>query len=703
MNPVTEPKRERRPVFYPILLIVFSGLVWLALLVPLVGGFSYSPLRLGQVASYDIHAPSALSFESAVETEKQREIAASFITAIYSPPDIGIAREQLERLRSVLIFIDNVRDDTYASTEQKLTDLAALEDLQLSRDLVLQILGLSEVRWQSVFEESINVLEQVMRTTIREDRLNDALQRVPSLVSLTLADDQVSIIVSLVTEFVAPNSLYDEALTENARQQARNQVDPVLVSYAAGQTIAQRGQVITERELEVLQAYGLTQPQGRWQDVASSFLMTIFVSAFFAFYVRRFSQLAKNPSSSRRLVVLAALFALFLLLARLTIPGHTVVPYIFPLMGYGLVVAALYGPKLAIVTIWPLSILTTYNLPYSMDLAVFYALSSLFGVLALQRAHRVITFFYAGAAIAVSGAAIAILYRILEQNADWIGLATLAGAAVVNGVASASLALVAHYLMAQLLGQTTGLQLTELSRPDHPLLQYILRNSPGTYQHSLQLANLVEQAAERLGANAQLARVGALYHDAGKAMNPYYFIENQPTADINPHDDIDPSFSAQTIIQHVPDGVELARKYRLPKVIQDFILEHHGTLITRYQYTRAVQAAGGDASKVDMEAFRYPGPRPQSRETALLMLADGCEARMRAEHPKDEEELRALIKSTIESRREAGQLDDTSLTLQDLNDIADSFTATLRGVYHPRIQYPKLEPAPGQTDAGDEK
>jgi hypothetical protein len=699
--PDSKPVNPR--LFYAILLLVFTAGVWLSLLAPLAAGFSDSPLQVGAVAPYDVRAPLPLTYESEVLTERQRESAASIISPIYSPPDIAIARQQLERLRSVLSYISTVRADSYATNEQKLTDLAAMEDLQLSRDVALQILTLSEARWQSVFQESISVLEQIMRTTIREDRLNDALERVPSLVSLNLAEDQASLIVELVDGFILPNSLYNEDLTEAARQQARDQVEPVTRSFASNQTIIQRGQVIDEGQFEALQQYGLTQPEFRWQDLISATLLALANSAFFTYYLRRYPQLLKGTNGLRRLTISVALFLTFLLVARLVIPGHTILPYVFPLMAYALIMAALFGAKIAIVSSWPLAVLVAYDLPFSIDLTVFYAVSSLFGILALQRAQRVMNFFYAGAAIAISGAAVAIAYRLLEPSADWVGIATLAGAALANGVASASIALPTQYLLAQLLGVPTGLQLTDLSRPDHPLLQFILRNSPGTYQHSLQLANLVENAAERIGADAQLARVGALYHDAGKAMNPYFFIENQPTANINPHDDIDPVFSAQTIIRHVTEGVELARKYHLPPRIQDFIREHHGTLITRYQYTRAVQAANNDPSQVDMEAFRYPGPRPQSRETALLMLADGSEARMRAEHPKDEDALRALIRGIVENRREQGQLDDTALTLQDLNIIIDSFTTTLRGVYHPRIQYPKLEGEQTVEESGEEK
>jgi putative nucleotidyltransferase with HDIG domain len=318
-------------------------------------------------------------------------------------------------------------------------------------------------------------------------------------------------------------------------------------------------------------------------------------------------------------------------------------------------------------------------------------IGSLFGLFALRRANRLTSFFWAAAAIAISSAVLAVAYRIIQPTADWVGLATLALAAIINGIASASIALILHYYLAQFLGKTTPLQLIELSRPDHPLQQLLLRNAPGTYQHSLQLANLVEQAAETIGADGMLARVGALYHDIGKIINPYFFIENQPNGNINPHNDLDPETSATTIIRHVPDGLELARKYHLPRQLCDFIAQHHGTTITRYQYSRALEQAGMNKDVVDTAKFRYPGPRPSTREIALLMLADTCEARMRAERPKDEDSLHEMIKSVVKDKLELGELDDTQLTIQDLEGITDSFTSTLRGVYHPRIQYPKSE------------
>jgi cyclic-di-AMP phosphodiesterase PgpH len=196
-----------------------------------------------------------------------------------------------------------------------------------------------------------------------------------------------------------------------------------------------------------------------------------------------------------------------------------------------------------------------------------------------------------------------------------------------------------------------------------------------------------------------LTRVGALFHDIGKTAEASFFIENQAPGNLNTHMDITPEQAAQKIIQHVLDGVAFAHKYHLPRRIDDFILEHHGTMITRYQYNQALEKAGGDASKVDMEQFRYPGPRPRSRETAILMLADSAEARSRAEGPETDDDLRALMRTIIERAQKEGQLDNAPLTMRDLSLIADSFVTTLRGTYHPRIQYPAAEPPAATLEA----
>jgi putative nucleotidyltransferase with HDIG domain len=223
-------------------------------------------------------------------------------------------------------------------------------------------------------------------------------------------------------------------------------------------------------------------------------------------------------------------------------------------------------------------------------------------------------------------------------------------------------------------------------------LLFILHNAPGTYQHSLQVANLAEQAARAIGANALLTRVGAFYHDCGKALHPHYYIENQ-TAEQNVHEQLDPSSSAHIILDHVREGIELARRYRLPKQVQAFIPEHHGTLELTYQLQAAIEDAGGDEHLVNRKDFTYPGPRPRSKETAILMLSDGVEAKARADNPRDEDEIDTLVRWVIQDRLNRGQLDRTELTLKDLDTIRRTLATSLKGIYHPRLRYPSPEPS----------
>ena len=674
-------------LYLGLLIVGGIGLVFLAVMIPDLKSFWNETIQAGDVALAEVRAPYALAFESEVLTESQRILAENSVQPIFSSVDTGVARLQLEQLRAALAFISSVRADRYATVEQKLADLTILQNVRFSYDTAERLLLLSDSRWQAVQQEAILALERVMRETIHDDRLEEARRRVPAGVSLSLPEDQASLVAELVAAFVAPNSFYNSELTQEARQQARQNVQPVQRAYAAGEIILSRGRVVTATDLEALEQFGMVEPQRQWEKVISAALLTLLVFTFFVVYLRRNPRLLE---SKRAAAIFVLMFGIFLLGARLTTPGHTVLPYLYPTAAFGLTVAVIFSQELALVATLPLAVLMAYGLPNALDLTLYTVLSSFFGILAFRSTQRLVTYLWTGLVVAVSGMVTVVVYRLTQAETDVEGLLTLAAAAGLYGLASAGLSVVLQYFLAQAVRRTTPLQLIELSRPDHPLLQRILREAPGTYQHSLQVSNLAEQAAERIGADGLLIKVGALYHDAGKVNNPQYFIENQVPGNLNPHNDLDPAVSAKTIINHVTDGLDLAKKYRLPRRVQDFIGEHHGTMLTLYQYTQALQAAGGDKSLVDEKDFRYPGPRPQSRETALLMLADGCEARVRAERPQDEEALRAILREVFDNRIKNGQLDLTSISIKDLNNILESFTATLRGMYHPRIEYPSL-------------
>lgn len=692
--------RLLNPVVARLILLVMTGAVAIAILIfPISMRPTSYPLMVGDVATQDIQAPRDLTYTSDILTERQRIAAEKTVSPVFLSADPNIARRQIERLNLSLAYITTVRNDPYATTEQKLTDLNSITDLHLSSELAGQILSISGPRWDAIQQESIAVLGQVMRNSIREPQLQDVLRSIPTLISYSLSQEQASIVSDLVGAYVTPNSLFSEEQTAAARQQVRSAVEPVQKTYVTGETIIRRGQIVEDSTLEALVAFGLVNPQRYHQDIIAAIILVILIAAFVVIYFNR----RRTPpiNDFRSLALVALVFLIFLFTARYLTPNRAVIPYLFPIAAFGLTISALFNVESAIILSLALSILAAYGLNNPTDLVLVYILGSLSGILALGRARRVSAFFWAGGAIGLVGSMIILAYRLPDSYTDWLGIATLIGASFLNGLASASLTLLFQYIFAQLLGLTTTLQLLEISRPDHPLLQFMLRNAPGTYQHTLQVANLAEQAAERIGADALLTRVGAIYHDAGKSLNPTFFIENQIPGKLNPHDDLDPSLSAATILQHVADGIQLAKKYHLPPRIQDFIREHHGTLITRYQYTRAVEAVDNDPTKVDIELFRYPGPAPRSRETALLMLADGCEARARSELPQNEQELRSLIRRVVEYCQREGQLDHTPLTFKDLNTVVDSFATTLRGLYHPRIPYPELKPKLEKLQAGD--
>jgi len=692
-------RRLTHPTLLRIMLLVVASALALAMLAfPIAIRPSSYPLQVGDVAVQDIQAPYSLNYASDVLTEQSRKDAEKTVPRIYLPSDPGITRRQIERLRVTLDYITIVRLDSYATPQQKWLDLAALSDVKINEEMSKRILALSGPRWDALQVEALNVLEQIMRNTIRDDQLGDAQRNIPTLISFSLSQEQAAIVADLVTPFVTANSLYSEEQTQAARQQARQAVQPMMRSFIAGETIVRRGQVITPTILEALQKFGLIKSQNNAEGLIAAAALVVLQSTFIALYFVRRHIAPLNDFKS--LAMIAIMFLLFLYGARLIIPNRAVVPYFYPLPAFGLTIAGLFSLEISLVLSLVLSIMAAQGLPNALDLTLFYVLSSLCGILVMGKGRRISNFLWAGVAIGGAGSVVILSYRLPDTITDWIGLITLMGTAFLNGIASASLTLLLQYLLSQVLGLTTALQLLEIARPDNPLLQFILRNSPGTYQHSLQVANLAEQAAEAIGADALLIRVGAIYHDAGKAMNPSFFIENQMPGKINSHDDLDPAASAAIIIRHVSDGVTLARKYRLPPRIQDFMREHHGTLMTRYQYAQAVRKAG-QPELVNAELFRYPGPRPRSRETALLMLADGCEARVRAESPQDEEALRILIKKVFDFCQREGQLDDTTLTLRDLNRAAESFVTALKNVYHPRIQYPELKPAAQPVAEGE--
>ncbi len=294
---------------------------------------------------------------------------------------------------------------------------------------------------------------------------------------------------------------------------------------------------------------------------------------------------------------------------------------------------------------------------------------------------------WAGLVIALSNVVTVAAYRLPYAQTATSDFIQIQMVLLLNGGLASSVALIGYFVVGNVFGITTSLQLTELSRPTHPLLRQLLLKSPGTYHHTIVVSNMAERAAAAIGADAFLSRVGAYYHDIGKTVRPYFFIENIADS-ISPHDKLDPTTSAQIIISHVKEGLDLAEKYHLPPRIRDFIREHHGESLVKYFYIQAQkEAAAGEV--INEEDFRYPGPKPQSKESAIMLLADTCEAAVRSIRPSTRDELKTLISRLVDDRIADGELDDSNLTFKDVQAIREVFMRVLEGVHHPRISYPE--------------
>lgn len=677
-------------LYIAVLMLLFAAMVGAAL-ISLWLPSNRVALSAGQVSPVDIRAPRRLTYVSQILTERSREQAAAQVEPVYGPPDAQVARRQVKRAREALAYLEALRHDEYASVEEKRAMLKDLEGLQLSSTIRSRILDFSPAAWQRVSEEVVRVLDHSMRQEIQPSELAETRRRVPTLIALDLDETQAAVVAEIAGQLIQPNSLYNAEATEKARQQARGGVEPISRTWKKGEVIVRQGEVVDALALEALDSFGLRQPEESWPHLVSIGSLAVVLALILELYLLRLEEVPHRRA--RLLFLLLLLTGLFLLGARLMIPGHAVLPYLFPLAALGILLSVLISPHLAIMLILLTSLVAGFMAQSSLEVASYLLLGSVIGILRIQKVERLNTFIWAGILIALVNVAVIISFRLPRQDMDLRELLMLTGGSVVNGGLSVSLALAGFFLLGQLFDILTPLQLLELARPDHPLLQRLLLRAPGTYHHTLLVSNMSEQAAQAIGADALLTRVGAYYHDVGKTMRPYFFVENQVEG-MNIHDRLDPRTSAQIVISHVADGLELARRHRLPDRISDFISEHQGTAVVSLFYHRAKEE-GQEVREAD---FHYPGPKPQSKETAIVMLADSCEAATRASQVNDPDEIEALVQKIVRGKIRQRELDESDLTLRDLARIRDTFVSFLQGIRHPRIEYPSEQTDQAQAE-----
>ena len=652
-----------------------------------------SGLQIGDIAPRDIHSPVTREYVSDVLTRQRQQAAADNVRPVYDPPDPNIVRQQTQLARQILDYIQNVRRDPYGTQQQKINDISQITALTLDESIITSILLIDDDTWQEVDDQIVSVLERIMRESIREEDLPTVIAQLPMQVSVRFGGVETAVIVAIVEDLIRPNTFENPAATQAARDAAIAQVeaDPVRRVFERGQIVVREGELIDAAAYEALVKLDLLKPADRrLQETASALLASIMVMIVSGLYIARFSRFLFDQP--RFLALLASIFLIMLLGVRLFgLNGSQI--YIYPTSALALMLVALGGPEIAIIGALGLAPLVGLMAGTSLEVATLATMGGIVGALTLRRAERFNSYFLSGLIVAGTNTIVVTVFNQASPTASSFELGLLILYSLINGILAAAVTIAGMYVVTLAFNLPTSLKLIELSQPSQPLLQRLLREAPGTYQHSLQVANLSEQAANAIGANADLVRVSALYHDVGKIENPAFFVENQ-VENVNPHDVLnDPYRSAYIIIGHVPQGDQLARQYRLPARIRDFILEHHGTTQVMYFYRRAVEQAG-DEAEVDLEQFTYPGPRPRSRETAILMLADTCESTVRARRPSNRQEIADIVQEMIDARMRGGQLDDSGLTLNDIKAIKAIFIEMLQAVFHPRINYPATLPKP---------
>ena len=671
---------------------------------PGVGSF-----EIGMVVDKDIMSPKTISYPSEVITEKLRDERASEVSS-QLVLDTDIRGDQLLKLDTVLTAIDSIRNDNQLSSSAKETAIRNVSGVILSNRVAASIVEVNDSQWRALQDESKNILGRILAEAIGEDEVSDARNGLSGLLSPLLTADHVLIVREVAAPLVVPTLKIDEERTETLRNEVRANTQTVYQNFARGELIVAAGSILAMEELEAIDQLGLMPVGIDYFKVIAVTLISIFNGLIFAGYLTVFRP--SGVQSLRQMFLFGFLYMLTIVIAKFALPffvpdvdRHFLI-HILPLAAGPIAIAVLLDLATAIIATLLITVVVVFiqvYLPGSEMLGIASPLqvaqlasativSSLAGIFIATRADRIQRFLTAGFA-ACGGSLLGILpFWLIDPDKGYTDLIWIAGASLLGGLLTALLVVGAFILLSRPFGIITRVELMELAQLSRPLLRRLQDEAPGTFQHSILVGNLAERAADRIGADSLLARVGAYYHDIGKLGSPSFFAENNANEE-SPHEGLDPLQSTRVILQHVTGGVETARRNGLPEVLIQFIEQHHGTRLVAYFYRRAVELN----SDIDQSLFRYPGPKPQSREVVLVMLADSCEAATRASSDRSSAKIREIVIEAFRERIDENEFEESPISLSDLSIVRESYISTLEAVYHPRVEYP--EPSVQELEA----
>jgi putative nucleotidyltransferase with HDIG domain len=656
-------------------------------------------LKEGEVATRDIVAPETIEFIDERATKELKEEAAKSIREVYNL--------NLASIESVENDIQNFFSDIHELRENH-ANISEIPDNEAGGNGILESLN-NEINFNDKYstklenntinnlikmdKESIEEIEDIVNTSlrklmqqgIREDDIEEAKKQIIREISDASSNPYNAVIATELGEnFIRPSLFLDVEATEKKRNDSVEAVRDVKSIIRKDQIIIRKGEIVNSSHIEKMKALGLQNPILHFQNIIGLFLINSLFILLIGLYIYNFH---KNIfSDNNKLILLSIIYIFMIFLAKI---AGEISGYLIPMAFASMLIAITIDSRLAL---W-MTFIVSYNIGFiflgEIDYMIVALAGSLVSVFSIRKATQRSSLTRAGLFIAITNIfsilALGLIHRstsqIILNNCMW---------GILNGFASVILTIGILPFLESFFDITSSFKLMELSNPNQPLLKELLVEAPGTYHHSVVVGNLAETAAEEIEANALLTRVGAYYHDIGKLKRPYFFSENQE-AYKNTHDDMEPSLSALVIASHVKDGVDMAKKYRLPKAIIDIINQHHGTGLISYFFHRALQSNDSKNSSINEENYRYSGPKPQTKEAGIILLADSLEAEARTLNNPTSSRIKNLTQNVINRNLENGQLDECNLTLRDLNKIKDVFSRILTGMFHNRVEYPDEE------------
>ncbi|MFV9511028.1 HD family phosphohydrolase [Tepidibacillus sp. LV47] len=674
------------------IMYVFLGLMMYLLLMGQVIPKTYE-LKEGQISPVTLTSPIRALDQWATELKKKE--AEKSVPEVYSKED-SILKDQINQMESMFDSILSIVKDTNLTSEQKKEQLKRIM-VPIKEDSIKIVANLSETKVKNLRNLTRSALEFVMTDGdgINIKGLNEAYEKVDRYVQSNPYDNDAKIknlAKEITKQFVKPNLFYNPDQTALLREEARSKVEPVYIKK--DELIVKKGQFIDKPTYERLKAVGLLKDTSTKWPYLGLFLLVSLMILLLYFSIERMKPILHQNNSS--LLMLIIIFLLTFTSIRFVdlISGESMSStkgYLAPVAFGVMLITLLINMKLAILSgaIFSLFVGLVFNQDQTMIFDFRYGFVALIGstagAFALGRIRQRSGILKAGFIVALFNfLSIAVVIMLTSQSYTLREVLFTLLYGVLSGLFSAVLTIGLLPFFETFFGILSPIKLIELSNPNHPLLRKLLIKTPGTYHHSIIVGNLAEAAAEAIGADGLLARVGAYYHDVGKTKRPTFFIENQLNI-ANPHDRVAPHISKNIIIAHTKDGMEMLKEYKIPKAIQDIAMQHHGTSLLKYFYHKALQISD---KPIPESEYRYSGPKPQTKEAAIVGIADSVEAAVRSIQNPTNEIIEETVRKIIKSKLDDGQLNECDLTLKELEIVSITILETLKGIFHSRIEYP---------------